>query len=131
MMRSICPRSSVSFSEQLAGDAVQQLAVGGDEVPRAAVRLEGQLALLLVADAAREVRQRLILERRLRRVARAHGVLVDHRVGDLLDALQVAGGPGGHRAEHDLLGDAATEEDRHLVDQLRRASSGRSPRRAG
>ena len=39
-------------------------------------------------------------------------------MGDLLDALQVAGGPGGHRAEHDLLGDAATEEDRHLVDEL-------------
>ena len=45
--------------EQLGGDAVQQLAVRGDEVPRAAVRLEGQLALLLVADAAREVGERL------------------------------------------------------------------------
>ena len=118
MMRSICAALERLVLEQLGGDAVQQLAVGGDEVPRAAVRLEGQLALLLVADAAREVRQRLLLERRLRRVAGAHRVLVDHRVGDLLDALQVAGGAGGHRAEDDLLGDAAAEEDRHLVDEL-------------
>src|SRR3954452_17018161 len=95
--------------EQLGGDAVQQLAVAGDEVPRAAVRLEGQLALLLVADAAGEVRERLILERGLRRVAGAHRVLVDHRVGDLLHALQVAGGAGGHRAEDDLLGDPAAQ----------------------
>src|ERR1700745_3251738 len=63
--------------EQLGCDAVQQLAGGCDEVPRSAVRLEGQLALLLVADAAREVRERLVLERRLRRVAGAHRVLVD------------------------------------------------------
>src|SRR5512133_1297114 len=69
--------------EQLGGDAVQQLAVGGDVVPRSAVRLEGQLALLLVADAAREVRESLVLERGLRRVAGPHRVLVDHRVGDL------------------------------------------------
>src|ERR1700710_1694251 len=55
--------------EQLGGDAVQQLTVVGDEVPGSAVRLEGQLALLLVADAAGEVRERLLLERGLRRVA--------------------------------------------------------------
>src|SRR5919204_4650026 len=55
--------------EQLGGDAVQQLAVAGDEVPRGAMGLEGQLALLLVADAPRLIGQRLVLERRLRRVA--------------------------------------------------------------
>src|SRR5919198_4160462 len=65
--------------EQLGGDAVQQLAVARDELPGRAVSLEGQLALLLVADAAREVRQLLVLECGLRRVARAHRVLVDHR----------------------------------------------------
>jgi len=36
-------------------------------------------------------------ERGLRRVEELHGVTVDHRVGDLIHAMKVAGGPGGHR----------------------------------
>src|SRR5919108_31383 len=37
--------------QELAGDLVEQLAVRRDDLPRRAMRLEGQLALLLVADA--------------------------------------------------------------------------------
>src|SRR4051812_49984200 len=44
--------------EQLAGEALQQVAVLLDESPRGAVRLEGELALLLVADAAGGGRER-------------------------------------------------------------------------
>jgi len=60
----------------------------------AALGLERQLLLLLVADAPREVRQRLAVDdRRVRRLLTgAHRVVVDHRVGDLGDALQVVGG---------------------------------------
>src|SRR3954470_20332733 len=105
--------------EQLLGDALEQLALALDEPPRGPVRLEGELALLLVADPAGEVRQRVgVRRRRLRRLARAHRVVVDHRVGDLGDALEVVRRAGRDRAEDDLLGYAAAEEDGHLVDEL-------------
>src|SRR4051794_18548049 len=104
--------------EQLLGDALEQLAVLLDETPRGAVRFEGELALLLVADPAREVGQRVVRGRRLRRLVGAHRVVVDHRVGDLGDALEVVRRAGRDGAEDDLLGDAAAEEDGHLVDEL-------------
>src|SRR3954452_14244269 len=105
--------------EQLAGEALEQVAVLLDETPRRAMRLEGELALLLVADAPREVGQRLGVDgRRLRRLAGAHRVVVDHRAGDLGDALQVVRRAGRDLAEDDLLRDAAAEQHRHLVDEL-------------
>src|SRR3954449_10702116 len=62
--------------EQLPGEALEQVAVLLDEAPRRAVRLEGELALLLVADAAREVGERVGIDRRgLRRLAGAHRVV--------------------------------------------------------
>src|SRR3954468_8126492 len=54
--------------EQLLREALEQLAVGVDQAPRGAVRLEGELALLLVADAAREVGEHLVGGRRLGRL---------------------------------------------------------------
>src|SRR4051794_22669431 len=105
--------------EQLPGEALEQVAVLLDEAPRRAVRLEGELALLLVADAAREVGERIGVDRRrLRRLAGAHRVVVDHRAGDLGDALEVVGRAGRDLAEDDLLRDAAAEQHRHLVDEL-------------
>src|SRR3954470_16967087 len=105
--------------EQLAGEALQQVAVLLDEAPRRAVRLEGELALLLVADAAGQVGERVGVDRRrLRRLAGAHRVVVDHRAGDLGDALEIVGRAGRDLAEDDLLRDAAAEQHRHLVDEL-------------
>lgn len=43
---------------------------------------------------------------------------MDHRGGDLRHALQIVGGAGRDLAEHELLGDAAAEQHRHLIDQL-------------
>src|SRR4051794_6691104 len=86
--------------EQLGGEALEQVAVALDERPRGAVGLEGELALLLVANAARQVRQGVRAgRRRLRRLVRAHRVVVDHGVRDLGDALEVVRRTGGHRPE--------------------------------
>ena len=89
-----------------------------DQAPRGAVGLERELALLLVADAPRQVRDHLVRRGRLRRLVGAHRVVVDHRVGDLGDPLEVVRGAGRDVAEDDLLRDAAAEQDRHLVDEL-------------
>src|SRR2546422_860880 len=47
----------------------------------------------------------------------AHAPLADHLVGELGGALEVVAGPGGHVAEHQLLGGTAAEEDGEAVDQ--------------
>ncbi len=82
--------------------------------------LEGQVLLLLVADAPRQVGHRLgVDDRAAGGLGRgAHRVLVDHRVRDVGDAAQVVGRTGRDGAEHDLLGDAPAEQDGHLVDEL-------------
>ena len=81
--------------------------------------LEGQRLLLLVADAAGDVREHRGIDEGARRVVRgAHPVDVDHRLRDVGDALEVVRGAGRDLAEDELLGDAAAEQHGHLVDQL-------------
>ena len=119
MILSICGRSRTSFSSSSWAKRSSVCAVRRDQLVGVAVRLERELLLLLVADAPREVGDRLGLDDRARRVRlRAHAVVVDHRVGDLAHALQVVGRAGRDRAEDELLGDAAAEEHGHLVDEL-------------
>ena len=77
-----------------------------------------QLLALLVADPQRRLRQPHVAVRRAPDAGGAHRVVVDHRVGDLGDALEVVGGAGRDRAEDDLLGDAAAEQHGHVVEQL-------------
>src|SRR3712207_6150665 len=72
--------------EQAGGELVELRPVGGEEVARGALGLEGELALLLVADAAGDLRRTLAVDPcALAGVGRGHRVLVDHRVRHLGD----------------------------------------------
>ena len=91
----------------------------GEELMGAAVGLLGDRLDLLVADLAERLRGPEVLARHLVRAdVGAHRVVVDHRARDRGDALQVVGCARGDPPEGDLLGDAAGEEDLHVVDQL-------------
>ena len=117
MIRSISSRSSTSSARSACGELVELDAVGAQELLGGPERLVGQLADLLVADAAGRLGQHLGVDAQGGE-AGPHRVVVDHRVGDVGHAAQVVGGAVGDRAEHQRLGRAAAQQHGHHVDQL-------------
>src|ERR687887_846276 len=105
--------------EQRVGELVERPAVFGEEAERLREGVVTQPRLLLVAEALRVLRERVVVRaHRPRRDALAHPELEHHRAGELRDALEVVGGPVRHGAEDDLLGGAARQEDLHQIEQL-------------
>ena len=92
--------------------------MGDDHPLRGAARLLDQVLALLVADPERRLGQPHVAVGRAAHAGGAHREVVDHRVRDVGHALEVVGGAGGDRAEHDLLGHASAEQHRHVVEQL-------------
>ena len=103
--------------EERRGELVELGAVGAQDLLRGAEGLVGELADLLVTDAAGRLGQQLGVDAQ-RGEAGAHRVVVDHRVGDVGHAAQVVGGAVGDRAEDQGLGGATAQEHGHHVDQL-------------
>ena len=103
--------------EERVGELVELGAVGPQELLGGPEGLVGELADLLVADAAGGLGQHLGVDAQ-RGEAGAHRVVVDHRVGDVGHAAQVVGGAVGDRAEHQRLGRAPAQEHGHHVHQL-------------
>ena len=104
--------------EQLVRERVELGAVGDDHLLRGPAGFLDQILALLVADPQRGLRQPHVAVGRAPHAGGAHRVVVDHRVGDVGDALEVVRGAGGDRAEDDLLGHAAAEQHGHVVEQL-------------
>ena len=103
---------------------VDDLEVGGDQRPGAAVGLAGEghrrlvdLAAGLVGDGVVGGRQRdrrgaVVVERD------PHPKFRRHLLADEVDSAQVVGGAGVGLAEHDLLGGTASQQGHDLVEQL-------------
>ena len=85
---------------------------------RRAERLVGELADLVVVDAPGRLGRAVgdDCAASVEPVPIAYSC--DHRVRDLGHPLEVVGGAGRDRAEHELLGGPAAEQHRHEVDQL-------------
>ncbi len=104
--------------EQLGGKRVELGAMGRTSFWAARRASSTSVLALLVAHAQGRLGEPHVAIGRPADAGRAHRVVVDHRVGDLGDALEVVRGAGRDRAEHDLLGDPPAEQDGHVVDQL-------------
>src|SRR6478672_13251155 len=104
--------------EQVEDEAVEDVAVVVDDVPRLVVRVLDERAHLrvddagdllavvaLVAHVAAEEDLALALAELCGAGALAHAVLADHLAGHRGRLLDVVGGTGGGVVEHDLLGD--------------------------
>src|SRR5919198_3605188 len=78
--------------EQRVGELVERPAVFGEEAERLRESVVTQPRLLLVAQALRVLRERVVVRaHRPRRDALAHPELEHHRAGELRDALEVVG----------------------------------------
>ena len=99
--------------EQRRGQHVQVVAVHRHQPQRLGVGAVGDLALLVVAQALRLLRQRVVVGAHLMRGGGpAHAPLEHHRACHRGRPLEVVGGAVGDAPEHDLLGGAAAQ--RHL-----------------
>ena len=118
MIRSMSPRSRTSLASSVAASSSSlprwesMIAVATSNASSASARTSSSRTRRVASDALVDRRADSELE------PRPHRVLVDHRVRDLGDPLEVVRGAGGDRAEHELLGRPAAEQHRHEVDQL-------------
>ena len=72
----------------------------------------GLLAVVLAAEETGAGQERVLLPSLMKNAAQpAHAELRDHRAGDAVGVLQVAGGAVGDFAVDDLLGDRAAQSD--------------------
>ena len=118
MIRSIASRSRTSSSSSSRGERVELHAVGEDQLRRRPAGLLDQVLALLVAEPQGRLGERTSPsgERPTPAVPIAKSWTIEWAMS--ATRRKVVGGAGRDRAEHELLGDAAAQQHRHVVDQL-------------